>query len=543
MQIAFLAATLILGAAGDADVVVVCPAAFSPALKPWLDYRTAQGYRIARVSNEQTPVAIREAIRATAKSGNLRAVVLVGDADPRAVRDARIRAVTIPTHKAKAKVNVLWGSEPEIATDNWYADLDDDQLPDVPIGRLSADTPEQLSRIIQKTLAYEQQHRRGLWQRRVNFVAGVGGFGKLADSVLEGTTKKFLTDTLPAAYEISMTYGSWRSPFCPDPRHFRQATLDRLNEGSVFWVYIGHGQRRYLDRIHTPAGAYPILDTDDIVKLQRGAGSPIAVFLACYTGAFDELRDSLGEELLRSSDGPVAVYCGSRVTMPYAMAVMANELMTQYFRERRATLGEVVMQAKRRMAHTLSESEQAQQVNRHILDALAAVISPAPDQLDDERQEHVLLFNLLGDPLLKLDHPQEIEVMLGEDVRAGSELLVAANSPISGRCTVELVCRRDRMKMKPPVRDRFNPSDEALAAYDRIYAAANDRTWAAHTFDCRSGEFITTLDVPKEARGPCVVRVFAENDRLHAVGAAEVFVRRPVRPTEERSPTTASPGS
>ena len=54
---------------------------------------------------------------------------------------------------------------------------------------------------------------------------------------------------LPADYRLSMTYGSWRSPYCPDPRRFHATTLERLNEGAWFWVYIGHGYPLGADRV------------------------------------------------------------------------------------------------------------------------------------------------------------------------------------------------------------------------------------------------------------------------------------------------------
>ena len=105
--------------------------------------------------------------------------------------------------------------------------------------------------------------------------------------------------------------------------------------------------------------------------------------------------------MVRAADGPVAALCGSRVTMPYAMAVMGNELMDQYFVKRRKTLGELVMYTKRQMVRELQADEQAAKSTRHLLDSIAAVISPAPEMLDEERREHVLMFNLLGDPLLR----------------------------------------------------------------------------------------------------------------------------------------------
>lgn len=532
MSLLLVTALLLVGAEPPADTVVVCPELFMDALRPWIQHREAQGHRIAFVSNEQPPDAIRDDIRKTANSGPLRAIVLVGDADPRAPFNDAVRAVTTPTYQAKAKVNVLWGSEPTIATDNWYADLDDDLLPDVAIGRLSADSPEQLASIARKIIAYEKQRPPGVWRRRVNFVAGVGGFGAVADNVIETTTKKVLTEGIPASYETSMTYGSWRSPFCPDPRHFHQATVDRMNEGSLFWVYIGHGQRRFLDQVRTPSGLHHIFDTDDMKKIRCTNGSPIAIFLACYTGAFDELRDCLGEEMLRAADGPVAVLCGSRVTMPYAMAVMGHELMDQYFVKRRETFGELVMHAKRQMVRDLTEEERAAKGTRHLLDSIAAVISPAPESLDEERREHVLLFNLLGDPLLRLDHPHEIAVTTVEEAAAGSEIRVTGTTAINGRCTVELICRRDRLKTRFIARPKYDARDEALADYTMVYANANDRRWTSSSFECQSSSFETVLQIPSDALGPCNIRVFIEGQSGFGLGSQSLFVRRatPVTP-------------
>ena len=61
--------------------------------------------------------------------------------------------------------------------------------------------------------------------------------------------------------------------------------------------------------------------------------------LACYTAAFDQPQDCLAEELLKTEGGPVAVYGGSRVTMPYAMGVMGTAMMDEYFKTPPADAG------------------------------------------------------------------------------------------------------------------------------------------------------------------------------------------------------------
>ena len=273
-----------------ADVAVVCPQAFTAALAPWVEHRQAEGHVLAFIAADQTAEEIRSDIRELAEAGNLEYIVLVGDAEPTGEESQPARAaVSVPTHLAEAEINLAWGSEPELATDNWYADLDDDRIPDVAIGRLPVDTPAELTALVDRILAYEQEADHGMWRRQVNVVAGVGGFGALADGLLETATKRFLTEGIPAGYRTSVTYGSWQSPYCPDPREFRDFTLGRMNEGCLFWVYIGHGLGPYgLDlRPHARrrAAHLPVRRHPAAALCQQGP--PIALLLSCYTAAYD----------------------------------------------------------------------------------------------------------------------------------------------------------------------------------------------------------------------------------------------------------------
>jgi hypothetical protein len=506
------------------DTVVVCPDQFRETMAPWIKHRSEQGHQMVLLSNKLSANELRGEIRRLAKLGSLKSVLLVGDAEPGADRDPDIRARSIPTHLIKAKVNVRWGSEPHIATDNWYADVDDDGLPDLAVGRLTADSKEELAIMVRKILAYEANRDFSMWRRRVNFVAGVGGFGKLADSVLESATKKLITGSLPSTYCVSMTHASWRSAYFPNPRRFRETSLDRFNEGCLFWVYIGHGQRHYLDHVHVPGARYPIMSNDDVVHLKASKGLPIAIFLACYTGAFDDPRDCLAEEMLRVDGGPVAVFSGSRVTMPYSMAVMSHELLDQYFNKRCETLGQLTLNAKRRMVAKAEEGEKAT-ATRRMIESVAVAISPSRDLLDEERFEHLSLFNLFGDPLLRLHYPDELKVSALDQARAGDSLQVELKSPIGGRCTIELVCRRDRLRSAAPNRPRFETTAAALTNYDRTYAQANDKRWHVEQRDIKSGTNSLTLEIPANARGSSHVRAYVEGENRAALGATDIYIR------------------
>jgi hypothetical protein len=158
---------------------------------------------------------------------------------------------------------------------------------------------------------------------------------------------------------------------------------------------------------------------------------------------------------------------------------------------------------------------------------VAKAISPRPDLLAEERREHLHLFNLLGDPLLRLPAPAEVPLTVAADVDAGGRLTIEGVSPVAGRMIVELSCRRDRLTFTPPPRTELPPVAEALVRLDEVYQRANDHRWTSQYLDVVPGAFHTTLDVPTEAQGHAHVRVFLEGADACALGAADVYVRRP----------------
>lgn len=531
----FCGALLHAGSVLAADVAVVCPAEFREALAPWIEHRVKQGHRVVLLDAAGTADDIRRRIRAVAApSGTseqrpaLRFVLLVGDAPPQEEPLAGRAAVHVPTYRPEARIIRHHGGDRDIAADNPYADLDDDGVPDLAVGRLTADTPDALRTMVAKILAFESPQHRGAWCRRVNFVAGVGGFGALADAALENAARKFITENIPPAYEVTMTHASWSSPYFPGGPAFRAAAVSRLNEGCLFWCYIGHGNRRHLDAVRVPTAQgdvyYPIFSHHDCSHLQCAAGqSPIAVLLACYTGAFDDPHDDcLGEELLRHPGGPVAVVCGSRETLPYAMMCLSYEMLQECFVHRRATLGEVLVHAKRNCVLRQRHGDLFR-----AMDAVAAVLN-FHDDLPGERFEHLHLFNLLGDPLLRIPHPRPLRLIAPEVIAAGGELHVHGSCDLPGRCTVELTLPRDSLGFQRPVRAaplRAEQEEQLLDEYRR----ANDRRVAWVEVPLTDGTFRAALRVPETVQADCHLRVLVVGDGDVALGAVPVRVAPPQR--------------
>lgn len=527
-MLALLALTLLAAEPVAADVAVVCPRELRSALAPWVEYRQSQGHKLVLLESG-TAKSVRQQIKKIAESGSLKHIVLVGDANVQ--RDPLVPASGVPATYVKAVVNVHYGSEPEIPTDNPYADLDDDGVPELSVGRIAVDRPEELSTVVKKIIAYETKHDHGPWRQRVNLVAGVGGFGAITDGTIELTTKKFLCEGIPSSYSTTMTYGSWRSPYCPDPTRFRDTVVEQFNQGSLFWVYIGHGHPERLDRIHVPGAAYSILDASDVEQLNCPQGSPIALLLACYTGAYDQSKECLAERMLRLPGGPIAVLAGSRITMPYAMAVLTNEMMTECFHNRPETLGELVLAAKCRSIASASQEQSKTNIalakfdNRQLLDALGKLLSPKPNLLEEERREHLALFNLLGDPLLRIAYPDQVKVSLAEEAKPGESVPLNIESTLAGKCTVQLVCRRDYLTFDMPSRGDFTLAAKELRDQQATYLKANDHRFSEHVVELKPGTFEAELPIPSQARGPCHVRVFVQGPSRHALGAADIYIK------------------
>jgi hypothetical protein len=208
--------------------------------------------------------------------------------------------------------------------------------------------------------------------------------------------------------------------------------------------------------------------------------------------------------------------------------------MRQCFAAQPETLGEVILAAKRR---TMSTGNLGRY--RAALDAIAAVVGPGTDQLEAERAEHLDLFNLLGDPLLRVAYPGKIAVTVEPVAKAGTKLAVSLTTPLAGRGVVELAVRRDRLTFTPPRRERFDAGQ--LAEYDEIYRLANETRLVSRRVELAAGSSATELEVPGEARGACHVRVFLVGPQGCAAGAGDVRIdNEPAASAPPRSVDAAS---
>ena len=381
-----------------------------------------------------------------------------------------------------------------------------------------------------KVIAYETTASFKPWRREVDIIAGVGGFGAITDAVVEGATRQLLTNDIPNEYRLSMTYASPTSVYCPAPTLFSKSAIARMNEGGLFWVYLGHGYVDTLDYVPFENRLLPILDRSSLPQVAIAEGPPIGIFLACYVGAFDARETSMAEQLLMCPSGPIAVIAGSRVTMPYAMGVLGGEMLDQCFQKKVESLGKVLSNAKLRATSddfpVKNPNSETTASRRELLDSMASALSPEGHSIADERLEHNYLFNLLGDPLLRIQQPQPLTLEMLDEAAAGAEITIRGHSPIAGRLVVELSYPRQRLpEVVKSLRLKKKDSDP-IEQNQAIYEAANQLTINQVEQPINPGDFKIHLPVDGSCHGSYLVHATVYGKNAWSAGTAEVRVKR-----------------
>ena len=222
------------------DYVIVTTDPLAAAAQRIADYRGETGHvvavlRVGEIIGAATdPATASEAIRERVRGyHDLRDperamfLLLVGDADDSGTVDA----TTIPTSTYELVLESVPAAQ-VITTDHRYADLDDDDLPELAVGRLPADSEAAVDAYLAKVKAAEAEAIVGPWNRRINMFAGSYGQGPLVDSLIEKLVNAVL-DEISYDFDITMTYASQDSPYVYVPEDFSDQVYARINEGSL----------------------------------------------------------------------------------------------------------------------------------------------------------------------------------------------------------------------------------------------------------------------------------------------------------------------
>ena len=487
------------------DVLVITTDDLRPGLADWLEYRRGQGHDVEVAGPGES---VQFTIRETHARGEKRLthVLLLGDVD------------RVPCAYETAIAIAPWETDDRIATDTPLADVTGDGVPDVALGRIPVSTPEEARTVLARSIAYERSAPGGDWPRRLGIVAGVGGFGAQQDMALEMLTRMVLNRDIPEGVATQMIYAKETSAFCPPPSQLQQEMLASLNDGALAVAYVGHGSARHLDRMSWDRKRWPILEAEAVGALDCTSGAPLLIFVACSTGQYDAGEDCLAELALKQPHGPAAIIASSRVSTPYGNGLLAVELLDALYRGEDATAGGVLLTAKQVL---LSGTGGAP--SRKTVEAMASsFFEPDPAKRARDRLEHTYLYQLFGDPLLRLRRPAAARLTPPAGLTAGETVKIPLRSPVAGHATVELTPRRDAFAQpKRPGR-----SEEQMAT---DHAASNVSPVAVAEADADADSTVLVeLTVPADLRpGRYLLRAWIAGDDANAMAGVPVRVDAP----------------
>jgi hypothetical protein len=135
-----------------------------------------------------------------------------------------------------------------------------------------------------------------------------------------------------------------------------------------------------------------------------------------------------------------------------------------------------------------------------------------------DRAEHQFLYNLLGDPMTRLQRAQALVVNAPAAAAPGTNVTLSGHAPFAGKLTWEIARRRDA-----PVRigSRAKPDD-----WRQTYTTANDTRVATSSKDVAKGAFTVEVTLPPDLPSAAYdVRVYLESQDGAAAGGRMLEVR------------------
>ena len=507
------------------DYIFITHPDFAESIKPLVEFRNAQGLTTLVVDINDiydefsdglfNPFAIQKFLRYAYHNYQRPAptyVLLVGDAH----YDYKNATVYIYRHDTTYRlypnfVPTYHGWAPasgETAMDQRFVNISgDDSLPDMLIGRLSVQTPEALTTMVEKIIDYEENPKIGLWQGTLIQVAD-NEIDNTSDIIFENSRNELIQEIIPVGYDTRQIY--LRKIRSPD--NTRKKIISEINRGALVLEYAGHGgSQTWADE--------SIFRIDDVVGL-RNRYLPFVVTTTCLNGQFDKPQQygnfCLSEQFLLGRYGAIATLSATRLTYGSANAAFDIDLFEALFRVTPA-------------APELANNALSQPTIGHIIaDAKISFMTRIqnPSWIPGTEQ-----YTLFGDPASRFARPQldvkvELERVALNDTHKivinANEVGVRRDSGVGGAEGLSFTRASDFSTEK---------NLTAFAAFANNFDddIRNDLTRQTRG-SVWQGEYGTIrIDIPDTAiPGGGFARIFAHDDTRAAIGGTRFSIDTPI---------------
>jgi hypothetical protein len=406
-------------------------------------------------------------------------------------------------------------------TDAPYGCPDGGSLPTVAVGRFPARNADEAESMVAKTLALEKSGRApGAWKRRITVLAGIPAYNPLVDRLVESLAMSRFDRIHPMWFGRAV-YTNPLSRFCLPTKELRTKTLDYLREGQAFTLYLGHSNAQTL----YGGPNVTFLDREDWGQAELPHGGGVFVTFGC-NGCQLKGDDGEGYGLwaMRNGRGPATVIGSHGVCFAAMVNLAADGLFRRAFQ---TTTPDRLAPAWLALLESVSK-DRLDWITYRALDAVDGD-SRIPQWT--QRQEHLEMFVLLGDPALRLPTVEDVSFEVPDSVVPGERLKVRGTLP-EGMTEARVEVSLERLPGSLPGGLVVVPRQPGLAR-DRAMLANHEKSnrfaLVTETIAVRGKSFEVTLKVPPELSGAsCIVRVRAETKVRDAMSARRI----PVRPAQ-----------
>ncbi len=345
-----------------ADYIAIVHRSLWDAIQPLLDHRTDEELAVAKVDvqdiydefsyGRRDPEAIRSFLGYAYRNWQRPApqyVLLVGDGhyDFTGVSGTTLLNLVPPY---LVNVDSVQGETP---ADNRFVSVDgpDDYLPEMSVGRISAQTAADVTAVVAKIIAYETTAPAGDWQRRTVFVADncmdpAGDFHAASEDIRTGL--------LPTGYTSqTIYYGSLTD--CPAATHdtvdgIHDAVMAAFNADAFMLQWVGHASRVRWGSVKSPTTGVSMFRNTDVPNLNANDAWPLTFSYSCISGYFvniDGNLQSLGETLVNAPGrGAVADLSPAGFHILPVLEELNRTVVKAIFQDRIGRMGPAVDAAK-----------------------------------------------------------------------------------------------------------------------------------------------------------------------------------------------------
>ncbi len=511
-----------------AQWILATAPAFHEPLKPLIDRRRADGLKVMVV--DTTNVLSAAQIRAgngAALQAYLEPLVRNYDGPSYVLLAGAIAAKDSPNPE-QVVLPALSGMTARMKgrpTDYGYGVVSESGLPRASVGRFPARKPGQMTALVRKTLAFERQSPSAETANRLLVVQGNPGGGMFAEIFVRQTTSPRLKLVDPSWTMRMISHLNGSAFYLPtDALHERASAF--LEEGELFAFYLGHSMSAGLT-----SGPTNFLSAADWANVNMRRGQGIFFTCGCFACQWDQERnqgassdlpkgEAYGIAAFLNPSGPVAVIgaTGESYAAPGLWAI--DGLLRCFSRSPfPSRLGDYWRAAQDGLAH-----DELDDLTFKLFDMSDGTSAKVPMAV--QRQEHLEMWTLLGDPALRLPiaqgsiHVNPVgPIVPGQTVRIHGELPERLNN-----ATVRVALERtfgsrpaDLVDMRTIPQDDVPAREEAMITNQ---ARANHTLLVEAETKAQGRGFECVLDVPPELPWPLlVVRAFATAGTEAARGA------------------------